>query len=794
MGFTTLHQRSFLQRLAIRLLFASVLAALLFGTITTGAHADGTQPVSFSDGKLYLAKHMDHFVTDAALPDADIVSGNYDSQFATPSNAYLAQDKDNWYRFTIKNEGNHTGEWILALDSAMVDDAELIYLQDGTVYKQQTGLRHPYTSRPVPYNMFAFPIQQAAGVTETYYLKIKTPFQIYFSPTITDYPTFLKDVAVNFSFPHLFIGLLMGVFVYLLVLSFGTVTELTVHRFVWFVFFAVLIIMYVDGFLMAYLPNNEWLATRLWLFLHIGLQISYLRATQGFFRTKENYPYINIYLNICIVSAIVLLLLLFLMPYSLLVRFELWNAAQMILIMTALSIYIWACERRKVTLFVVGNIGMLVMAAISTFAALSSLTASDWLVKHGFELGFCWQAIFFTWALSQKINELATATIAAKADSTAKSEFIAKMSHEIRTPMNGVLGMTQLLRTTPINNEQKHYLNVIESSGKTLLAVINDILDYSKLMAGKTELVPSHFNLEQMLAELNTLFGDIAHSKNISFNIIITPGTPVNLYGDDVRLRQVLTNLLSNAFKFTDRGLVILKVKSSSPHSEKNVTLRFSVQDTGIGVNPADQKNLFKNFTQVESHAARRYGGTGLGLSICKQFVEMMGGDISVNSGAGAGAEFIFTVHMQISSAIEPTPNLDSKLITEGSVQRLKILVAEDDAINRDVLSGFLKKAAWDADFVFNGKEAVDKIENGDGHYNLVLMDCEMPIIDGITACKSIRKIEKKSGGKPIPIVALTAHTSTAYLKRCTDAGMTECLCKPISYDQLHNIIVRLTS
>lgn len=753
------------------------------------------QAVLFNGGKLYLAGQIDRLVTDPSVPATKIISGEYDDQFAPPANAYIVQDKDNWYRFTIKNGGNSNGEWILGLDSAMVDEAELIHVKkNGEVSTQKTGLHYSYASRPVPYNMFAFPLQQAAGETQVYYLKLNTAFQIYFSPTITDYPSFLKDMTVNFAFPHLFIGLLTGIFVYLLVLSVGTVSEIMVHRFVWFVFFSMLVILYVDGFLMAFLPNNEWIATRLWLLIHIGLQISYLRATQGFFGTKEKYFLTNFYLNVCIIIAAILLFLLFVIPYSLLVKIELWNAAQLILCMTTLSCYIWFRERSKVSLFVIGNIGLLVMAAVSTFAAISSLAGSDWLVKHGFELGFCWQAIFFTWALSQKINELAATTIAAKAESNAKSEFIAKMSHEIRTPMNGVLGMTQLLHKTPVSDEQKHYLNVIESSGKTLLAVINDILDYSKLMAGKTELVSSHFNLEQILSEINTLFGDIAHSKNISFNIVITPDTPVHLYGDDVRLRQILTNLLSNAFKFTDRGLVILKVKALPSPAAQGITLQFSVKDTGIGVTAEDQKNLFQNFTQIETHTSRRYGGTGLGLSICKQFVEMMGGNIFVNSHPGEGTEFIFTVVLQTSSAMESTSDSDAAVITKNPERYLKILVAEDDAVNRDVLSGFLKKAKWNVDFVLNGKQAVDSVEKSPSHYDVILMDCEMPVMDGITACKAIREIEKKSGRRAIPVIALTAHSSSSYLKRCVDEGMTACLCKPLSYDQLHTTILRLTS
>jgi len=228
--------------------------------------------------------------------------------------------------------------------------------------------------------------------------------------------------------------------------------------------------------------------------------------------------------------------------------------------------------------------------------------------------------------------------------------------------------------------------------------------------------------------------------------------------------------------------------------SDQEVTLQFSIRDTGIGITETDQKNLFQNFSQVDTNNSRRYGGTGLGLSICKQLVEMMGGTIFVKSHLGDGAEFIFTTTMKKSTSTIAALGSKFEPAELHPNKRLKILVAEDDAINRDVLLWFLTKAGWDADFVFNGRDALSKIEQDRSHYDLILMDCEMPIMDGIAACESIRKIEKKSGLSPLPIIALTAHVSTSYLKKCIDSGMNDCICKPISYEQLHSTILRLTT
>ncbi len=381
----------------------------------------------------------------------------------------------------------------------------------------------------------------------------------------------------------------------------------------------------------------------------------------------------------------------------------------------------------------------------------------------------------------------------AEESARAKGIFLATMSHELRTPMNGVLGCTQLLQDTTLTDEQRQLLQSMHRSSEALLALVNDILDFSKIEAGKMSLEAADVHLRLLIEDVLTLVSGLAIKKELELTVEVAPDVPDRLRGDPVRLRQILFNLVGNAIKFTERGRVAISValRPSPSLLPDCIRLEWKISDTGIGMTDEQQSRLFQAYSQAEASTARKFGGTGLGLMICRQLVELMGGGIAVESQAGSGTTFSYTTLLLPAIHRESVDFMASEMGKPelGSDVPKRVLVADDNEINQVVVCKFLQKLGYEVEIARNGREAVEAVSRTP--YDAILMDCEMPEMDGYDATRAIRQRETETNSH-IPVIALTGHASAEDAQICVQAGMDGVLTKPVTLPALRGILDRV--
>jgi signal transduction histidine kinase/DNA-binding NarL/FixJ family response regulator len=389
-------------------------------------------------------------------------------------------------------------------------------------------------------------------------------------------------------------------------------------------------------------------------------------------------------------------------------------------------------------------------------------------------------------------RDLLRAREAAIDASSAKSDFLTQMSHEIRTPINAVMGMAQLLLGTTLSKEQQEYAQTIRQSVESLLSVVKDVLDISKIEAGKFDMETVDFQLENELRDTSSMLLHLVKGKGLQFSSTVDPSIPKVLRGDSGRLKQILVNLIGNAIKFTDEGRISILVLQQD-ECEDSVVLRFEIEDTGIGIPQEMHSKIFEMFTQVDMSPSRKFGGTGLGLSISRRLVEMMGGEVGFQSKEGIGSVFWFTVRLETlrrNSPALPPVRVELETVSETTIEEsrlekssVSILVVEDNPINQKIVVRLLEKKGFHVDAVDSGMDALSAIENDP--YDIILMDCQMPEMDGYETTRRIRQWEVETKAVPLPIIAVTANALKGDRERCLLVGMNDYLPKPVDTEVL---------
>ncbi|MCP5017903.1 MAG: response regulator [Ketobacter sp.] len=793
-----------------------MLLCIIFGCAATLARADG--PVVEIQDKDFSQRLVSAvgFIED---PDAKWTIQDVLKQ---PESAYGYTERDTlqfgysqsvyWLRIDIHNRLLHSSALTLQVRYPLLDFVDFYHVdQDGVINHQMAGDHRSLEQREYPVKDYLYRLHLNPGEIQTVYIRVQ-------STSSLSLPIYLSTetglVALNNKSEWVdgaYYGIALSMMVYNLLLML-VVRERIYLEYVVCVVFQIGFIASLNGYAGVLFPQNSFITDKGIYFCSTAMAVAFIQFTRTFLQTKELLPRLDrFYRYYMLVPALALLAEMLVHP-TIAAKINVMLVMVTVILLFPVALFQYIKGYRAASYFVFGQ-GMFLSSVMFTSLSSLNLVPFYFLAPMAIKLGSAAELMLFSMSLAGRISELKKSHFeiqreqeVALAETKAseryveeisevnkvleqalqvRSKFLANMSHEIRTPMNGILGMLELIDNPDLDSVQRNYIDIARRSGKTLLALINEILDLSKIESGKLVLEQNAFSLRELIQDLSSLYSQQVKNKHLTIRVMVDSSVPDYIVGDRTRLWQVLTNLISNAIKFTRRGGVIIKLDTVYEGGQR---LRFAVVDTGIGIANSEQESIFESFQQADGTTTREYGGTGLGLSISRKLVTLMGGVLRLASEPGEGSEFSFTLPCCIADDADVAKiEEEERQQNDVDFSSYRVLIVEDNEVNQKVAQGILSKLGVQHIYLAsNGLEALQYLRGA--MVDIVFMDVQMPVMDGFDATRQIRKFDKLAH---LPIVAMTANAMDGDRKRCLDAGMNDYLSKPIKLELVRQSMLR---